>query len=322
MKPRHPENPDEVRMSFGDHLEELRSRLIKAIIGLAVGTTVCTIFASDIFEFLTKAYITMMTSHHRVAKMVSLDPTEIFFQYFQIALIFGIGLSAPYAIYQLWQFVASGLYPHERRWVTLFAPASMCLFFLGVLFLIKVVLPGTLFFLGYTPTWIPHAHNLAPELNAKVTATQPMTLPVLAENPRSTQDGQAWITSRDGALNWVAGGKTLHLYGTPADADELVEPLYSLSNYLDFVTGMSLAFGLGFQIPIVVVLLVMIGIVSTKQLAGMRKVIILLIVIAGAVLTPSGDPSSQLLLAVPMFLLFEVGVFCARRVERRRASQT
>lgn len=320
MKQKLPDHPDDVRMSFGDHLEELRSRLIKAVLGLVAGTAVCTYFGSQIFVLLTTPYVEMMQMHGYPAEMVSLDPTETFLRYFQICLIFGIGLSAPFAVYQLWQFVAAGLYPNERRWVTLFAPASMALFFAGVLFLIKIVLPGTLFFLIYTVDWVPNPPLLAPRINAQVSASRPASMPVLAKTPATLHDGESWISREDGALNWVAGGKVLRVHGTPVENERLVKPMYSLAMYLDFVNGMCLAFGLGFQIPIVVVLLVLIRVVTTEQLTRLRKLIVLLIIAAGALLTPSGDVSSQLLLAVPMVLLFEAGLFIAKWIEARRTS--
>lgn len=313
-----PDNPDDVRMSFGEHLEDLRGRLIKAVLGLVIATAACTYYGSEILDFLTSPYTDMMQRRGYAPEMVNLEPTETFIQYFQTCLIFGVGISAPFALYQLWQFVAAGLYPHERRWVAIFAPASMGLFFSGVLFLIKVALPPALYFLISTVDWVPNPPRVAVTQSSQPTASRPAMLPILAAPPTDLRDGQGWISQEDGGLNWVVGGKVLRVHGTLAVNERLVRPMYSLAMYLSFVNGMCLAFGLGFQIPIVVVLLVMIGVVDTEQLGRLRKAIALIIVAAGALLTPSGDVGSQLLLAVPMFLLFEVGLFVARRVEAMR----
>src|SRR5262249_7893041 len=140
-------------------------------------------------------------------------------------------------------------------------------------------------------------------------SSQPASVPILREAPTELHDGMMWASEADGSLNVSIAGKIIRYSGTVAAADKLVKPMFGLQAYLEFVNGMCLAFGLGFQIPIVIVILVLVRIVSTAKLAKLRKVIILLIVIAGAVLTPSGDVTSQLLLAVPMFLLFEVGLF-------------
>jgi len=316
-----PDNPTEVRMSFGDHLEELRACLIRALLGVAAGTAVCIYFGDWILGFLTQPFIAAMEARGFRPEMTNIDPTESFTQYFKTCIIFGIGLSAPWGLYQLWQFIAAGLFPHERRWVRVFAPAVLGLFAAGVIFLVKVVLPGVLYFLIATADWIPSVPLHEPAASMPVvtaSASRPAALPILDHPPAAPADGAAWISAADGTLNWVVGGKVFRLAGSERAPESLVRPQYSLQLYLDFVNNMCLAFGLGFQIPIVVVLLVMMRIVSAAQLGKLRRFIVVAIFVAAALLTPSGDPGSQLLLAVPMFLLFEIGLFFARRVERKR----
>src|SRR5215470_15682333 len=177
---RLPNNPNEVRMSFGEHLEDLRWRLLKALIGLAIGTGICMYFGSEILGFLTTPFNKAMIANGYKPEMIIIDPTEAFMRYFHTALVFGIGLSAPYGLYQVWQFVAAGLYPNERRWVAMFAPASMLLFFSGVLFLVKVVLPITMTFLVWTVDWVPTPSFKQDPLYAVTQpATQPGTIPIL-----------------------------------------------------------------------------------------------------------------------------------------------
>jgi len=252
-------------------------------------------------------------------QMISLSPVETFMQYFKTCIIFGVGLSAPYVIYQIWQFVGAGLYPNERRWVRVLAPASLLLFAVGVLFMVTVVLPTVLTFLIATAKWIPKVPMKPRTVFAtSQPATQPASLPILRESPAQPRDGDAWIAEQDGALHWVIGGKTLRLVAQEAGSESLVRPVFSFREYLEFVNGLSLAFGLGFQIPIVVTMLILLRVVTAAQLAGMRKFVIVGIVIAAALLTPSGDISSQLLLAIPMVLLFEAGLLTGKYIERTR----
>lgn len=307
-------------MSFGDHLEELRTCVLRALIGIVVGTAVCIYFGSEILEFLTRPYAAAMLRRGYTPELINLDPTETFRQYFRTAIIFGIGLSAPYALYQLWKFVAAGLYPRERRWVRYFAPASFGLFALGVLFLVKIVLPGVLVFLILTNEWVPNPTlDLGPHYTTSRPDAEPIRLPIVREPPSHPADGDAWISESDGAINWVIGGKTLRVRGAELDNERLVRPQYSFQMYLSFVNGMCLAFGLGFQIPIVVVVLVLLRIVTTQRIARFRRMVVVAIVVAAAVLTPSGDMMGQMLLAVPMYMLFELGLLVGRYVERGRA---
>lgn len=315
-----PTHPDDVRMSFGEHLEELRWRLVKALLGVAVATAICIYFGSQILGFLIQPLRLAMIEQGYRPELLNLSPTETFMEYFSTCLIFGLGISAPFALYQLWQFIAAGLYPHERRYVSMFAPASMILFFTGVIFLIKLVLPATLSFLIWTAGWVPTPSFAdQPLYPTSQAASAPAShVPILDAPPVNAAEGSFWVSRSDGSLNVKIGGKIVRYPGTEAEADKLVKPMYSLSEYLSFVNGMCLAFGLGFQIPIVVILLVLVRLVSAAQLSKFRKIIIVIIISAGAILTPSGDISSQLLLAVPMYVLFESGLWIAHRIERNR----
>ncbi len=307
-------------MSFGDHLEELRWRLIKALLGVAAGTVICFFFGEHLLAFLISPYQTAMRAHGETPQMINLNPSEAFTQYCMTCLIFGIGLSAPFGLYQLWQFVAAGLYPHERRWVHMFAPASFALFGLGIVFMIKIVMPAVLYFLISTVDWMPSVWmDLDTPVAATAPAEPPAGLPVLMQAPGDLSNGDIWISGADGSIRWRAADKTYRLQGGEVGAERLVRPQYSLQMYMSFVNTLCMAFGLGFQVPIVVVLLILLRIMSADRLSGLRKYIITAIVALAALLTPP-DISSQLLLAGPMILLFEIGLFVGRRVERSRPS--
>ncbi len=330
MPPRSlPPDPDQVRMSFGDHLEELRSCMIRALLGVVVATLLCFQFGNHIIDLLTRPYLAAMRAEGFDPQLVQLDPTEAFLQYFKIAVQFGLVLSLPWVLYQVWRFVAVGLYPSERRLIRLFAPASVGLFLIGAAFTITVVLAGLLKFLISVASWfsvpggVDAARWYAAPPQSPVSVTQPVArplhVPVLDNDPPTPRSGDVWVHRGDRALRVVVGEQRFEVPLRPGDRRQLVQPLFSISDYMSFVTGMALAFGLGFQLPIVVIFLIAVGIVSSAQFAAARRFILLGIAILAAVITPSPDIPSMMMLALPMFLLFESGLWIGRLIERRRA---
>ena len=141
---RNKNNPLDTAMSLGDHLEELRLRLILALIGLAAAVAVCLFFGTFIIAFIERPYIEAMGMQ---ARLQSLAPADGFTSYMQISVMTGVVLSSPWIFYQLWMFVSSGLYPHEKRYVYLVAPFSAGLFITGALFFVFLIAPVTLKFL-------------------------------------------------------------------------------------------------------------------------------------------------------------------------------
>ena len=137
-------NPLETTMSLGDHLEELRARLILALIGLVIGTILCLFFGGKIIALIEKPYVGVMGED---ARMQTIAPAEGLVSYMKIAFISGLILTCPWVFYQLWMFVAAGLYPHERRYVQIAVPFSAALFVIGALFFLFIVAPLTIGFL-------------------------------------------------------------------------------------------------------------------------------------------------------------------------------
>ncbi len=138
------EPPQDTTMSIGDHLEELRTRLIHLIIGLVIAMAICMGFGKYIIAFIRKPYIDAMGED---AILQSLAPADGFVSYMQIALVCGLILSSPWVFYQLWKFIATGLYPKEKRYVYMSLPFSVGLFITGALFFILKIAPVTLQFL-------------------------------------------------------------------------------------------------------------------------------------------------------------------------------
>lgn len=138
------QDPLDSTMSLGDHLEELRMRLIRALLGLGLGAVLCLVLCSKIITFIEGPYIGVMGTE---ARLQTLAPADGIISYIKIALISGLILTSPWVFYQIWMFVAAGLYPHEKRYVHLATPFSAALFVIGALFFVLVVAPLTLAFL-------------------------------------------------------------------------------------------------------------------------------------------------------------------------------
>ncbi|MHC4266289.1 MAG: twin-arginine translocase subunit TatC [Planctomycetota bacterium] len=133
-------------MSLGDHLEELRARLILAILGLVIGTIICLFFGTRIITFIESPYNKLPTER----PLVVLAPADAFIGYMKISLIAGLLLSSPWVFYQLWMFISAGLYPHEKKYIHVAVPFSAILFVTGALFFLFVVAPiSLLFFLKF-----------------------------------------------------------------------------------------------------------------------------------------------------------------------------
>src|SRR5579884_2561812 len=127
-------DPDEFRMTIGEHLEELRWRLILGLIGLFVAVVVCMTFGERMIEVFCAPLVRGLLSHHINPQLVINGLTEGFMTYLQISMICAGVLAGPWILYQLWLFVAAGLYPDERKTVTRYIPLSVALLILGVLF--------------------------------------------------------------------------------------------------------------------------------------------------------------------------------------------
>jgi sec-independent protein translocase protein TatC len=133
------------RMSFGDHLDELRTRILRALLGVVVGAIVCLVFGKDILGVVLRPIHEVVTRHG--GDLVWLKVQEGFITYVKLSLVVGLFFASPWVAYQLWSFVGEGLYAHEKRYVRMFAPATLVLFVAGALFCYFVVLPWGLEFL-------------------------------------------------------------------------------------------------------------------------------------------------------------------------------
>lgn len=312
-------------MTFGEHLEELRWRLIRAVLAVAAGVAIAFVFRDSITTFFVQPYQRAALWQGIPPYLVALHPTEVFMVVLKLCVLVGVLISSPYAFYQVWAFVAAGLYPRERRLVTRMVPASVGLFALGVAFLFYIVLPVALRALMAMNSWVPTpgVHSSAPSVEqaARAAASRPILpqVPILAQDPVDPPAGTMWISPDGMRLKIAMADGQVVVADLHVSDSAMVQSQFDLGQYVSFVTGLAFGFGFGFQVPLVVLLLSRIGIVSAAQMGEARKVVILIVFIAAAIITPTADVYNLLLLAVPMVLLFEIGLLAARLTENRYA---
>ena len=317
-------------MTFGEHLEELRWRLVKAVASIAIGFAIAFYFRDAVMTFFVRPYLLAARWEGASQYLIALHPTEVFMVVLKLCALVGIMLASPYAFYQIWAFVAAGLYPRERSLVTRMVPASVALFSLGVAFLFYIVLPIALRVLLSMNNWVPMPQGqpsglVALLMGQRAGVTTPTTqpqfpkVPILNDDPVNPGPSSIWINQNEGKLKIALDDKQILVSDLHLTDASIVESRYALGEYVSFATGLAFGFGLGFQVPLVVLLLSRIGILSAAQMAGSRKFVILGAFVVGAILTPTPDIYNQLLLTIPMILLFEVGLVAARFSEKRHA---
>jgi sec-independent protein translocase protein TatC len=229
------------------HLLELRDRLIRALAVVLVMFIPCAIFSNEIFTFVAQPLIDKLPKGGQLVATSVISP---FMTPFKLSLFVALLLAIPYVLWQVWAFVAPGLYKHEKRFAIPLVLSSIVLFYAGAAFAYSFVFPVMFDFFAKT---------------------------------------------------------------TPVGVTMMTD----ISNYLDFVLTMIFAFGVAFEVPIAVVLLVISGVVSLEKLRGARGYVLIGIFVIAAFLTPP-DAISQSIMAIPMYLLYEGGLIMARILLRMR----
>ena len=245
---------DEAGDSFISHLVELRSRLVKAALAIVVAFLCLAPFSSHIYDLMAAP---MLLALPEGTKMIATGVITPFLVPIKVTLLVAFIVALPVVLYQMWAFVAPGLYAHEKKLAMPIITSSFILFLVGVAFCYFFVF-GTVF--RVINEFAPKSVQVAPDIDA----------------------------------------------------------------YFSFVMSMFIAFGVTFEVPIVVVVLVRLGVVSVATLRSIRPYVIVASFVIAAVITPP-DPGSMLLLAVPLVVLFEAGLLVARFVrvsEGRGASST
>lgn len=262
-----------------EHLAELRNRLIWAVASYIVAILACFVVAEPILNFMLHPIEQAMRALGNPDPVMQYTaPQEYFFTLVRISMVAGFALSFPVIGYHLWRFIAPGLYRSEKSAFLPFLIASPVLFFLGATFSHYIVTPIAMnFFLGFADA-------------ASLVAT---ILPALSDAPASLADPSV----ADTGIDIVFQGK--------------------VNETLDISLKLVIAFGLCFQLPVLLTLMGTAGLVSSAGLIAVRKYAVVLILIVAALLTPP-DVMSQMILFSAVYPLYEVSIFLIRRIEKRR----
>jgi sec-independent protein translocase protein TatC len=229
------------------HLLELRDRLLRAFLAVILAFVPTAFFANEIFTFVAQPLIDQLP---KGASLIATSVISPFMTPFKLAFFVALFAAMPVVLYQVWAFVAPGLYRHEKRFALPLLVSSIILFYVGIAFAYFAVFPVMFQFFAST---------------------------------------------------------------TPAGVTMMTD----ITSYMDFVLTMFLCFGLAFEVPVVVVLLVLTGLVKVEKLAEIRGYVLIGIFVVAAVLTPP-DAISQTIMAVPMYLLYEGGLAMARLMNQMR----
>jgi sec-independent protein translocase protein TatC len=241
----------EEKAPITDHLEELRWRLIKCVIAVAVGFVATYAFSEKIFNFLVSPLVKVMPEE---SNLIYTSLPEAFFTYLKVSFFAGLILATPVILYQIWKFMMPGLYENEKRYVLPFVLVATIFFLMGVSFAFYVVFPlGFQFFLGFST--------------------------------------------------------------------ENISALPSMKEYLGFSMKLLFAFGITFELPVIMYFLAKIGIINHMLLKKHRKYAILIVVILASILTPP-DVISQILLAIPLIALYEVSIWVTYLVRKKKAAES
>ncbi|NUR06535.1 MAG: twin-arginine translocase subunit TatC [Nocardioidaceae bacterium] len=250
-RPQHPISADG-RMALGDHLRELRARILRCVLVLIVALVIALLFYDQLLSFVYDPYrnaVEQLSPDTKTIATINGVGGPLLLQ-LKLAALAAVVCTSPYWLYQIWAFIVPGLHPNEKRWTLLFASVAGPLFMVGVAVGYYVLPKGLSVLIGFTPV----------------------------------------------------------------DLTNLVD----FGEYFSFMTRMLLVFGVAFEIPLFVVMLNLAGVVSGKSLGRYRPWIVIGTFVFAAVATPSTDPFSMLMLAVPMTALFFLSELIARVVDRRR----
>lgn len=291
-----------------EHLAELRKRLIHCVLAFLVCMVACFAVWEPIFNFLTEPICNALLTRGQQCNLILIKLQEGFFVAVRISFMGGFILSFPFLGFQLWRFVAPGLYKNEKSAFLPFMIASPFMFLLGASFAFFIVIPLAFnFFLSFqqesTLATIPPTQLVITE-DTNLTESENS---FKGGNPENGLDG---VSKASDDIDILADGKEII-------ADVGVTFQGSVAEYLSLTIKFILAFGLCFQLPVLLTLMGKAGLVTGKGLGSFRKYAVVCILVLAAVVTPP-DVITQVILFTAVYGLYEISIWLVKRVERKR----
>lgn len=315
-------DPDQYRMTIGEHLDELRKRVILGLIGFALALAVCLFYGSNLVLAFCQPLIDVLRENRINPQLVVNEVSEGFMVFIRISVITASAFAAPWIVTQVWLFVAAGLYPEERKYITSYLPLSVALLSGGMIFAYWCVLPWTLGFFVEFNSEFSSRFDLRATSSTVVSATEnvssPLNIPILDTDPTQPRDGDIWFDRSHSVLKFVQDGQQRVI---AFNSSNLLAQEYKLAGYIDWVVMMLLTFGICFQLPLVVLALERTGIVDIETLREARRGVYFAIVVASAVISPGDTTTVTIALMIPLFGLYELGILLAS-MGRRHVGQT
>jgi sec-independent protein translocase protein TatC len=313
-------DPREFTMSFGDHLDELRKRLIWAFVGPLPIFIVCLVFGGPLLEFLVQPASDQLREAGLPARMLATSPTEPFTAYLKVATAVAIVAAGPWILYQIWLFIAPGLYTHERRFAYFLFPLSALLTVTGAVFLYTVLLPVSLRFLILFGSMLVSNPTTTAPLPPDV---EPGSIAILQADPIDPAPGSWWINESLNELRFAMPGKGgaagAAVRGVPLSGGGMIAQEYRIGEYVNLIFALAIVFAIAFQLPVALLLANWLGLVQEDWLKKQRRYALFIIAILSAIVTPA-DPMSMLFLMLPLAALFELSLILMRLVPASRVA--
>ncbi len=309
MPPAEP-HPDDATMSFGDHLEELRRRMLLALVA-PLPLFIIVFFLSDqVLSWLLIPVYDVLRSHGLSPELQVLSPPEFLLAELKLSLIAALVLAAPWLLWQTWKFVAPGLYLSERRFVHFLLPGSAVLTVAGIALLYYVMLPLMLHVLIMFAA-SADIGGPAPDRDARVTAALAAApaIAVRAVAPDRPAAGDAWLLVPDLEFYVALPGEdgAVEVVRVEPLRPGGIEQKFRISFVINFILVLMLGVAIAFQMPLVILLLGWLNLVSVAWLRARRRYALGLCAVIAAVITPA-DVASMLIMLVPLYGLYEFGI--------------
>lgn len=310
-------------MPFGEHLEDLRRRLIYALWGILPIMMGALYIGKDLLGLLLLPVERALRDADLSPVLQATSPLETFMSYFKISLTVTIIVASPWILLQLWLFIAPGLYNNERRFAYVLAPLSIIMTVVGVTFCYKVMFPITLAFLIHFGSTIApadvHSQVFPEEVMQKL-----LIIPSLPADPVDPPEHAMWYNNKLKQLRFAVGSdserKKPIVLGISLIAGGAIAQQYRVSEYVGLLMGLCLAFAVAFQMPVAVLILGWANVVQIAFLTKYRRHALFVCAAIGALLTPTVDPFTMFLLAVPLYGLYELGIILLRVMPASRVA--